>query len=217
MSNILEVKGVSKSIKNEMVMKDVSLSFQAGRVYMLVGENGSGKTMLLRYISGLINGDTGGLFYNGEECVFGGERRFSAGLLLENVGLYNEFSLYDNLKLISSINKKVSKEDILKAIERVGLDPYSKKVFGKFSLGMKKRAVIAQAILERPDVLLFDEPTNGLDKDGRELFFKLLAEEKEQGKIIIVCSHISEDIRGMADEIIIVEDGRYIKASKDVL
>lgn len=215
MKNHLEVKNMSKRIKGEYVMKDVTLDFESGYVYVLQGENGSGKTMLLRYVSGLINCDEGELRYNNEKCIFGEKRPFSVGMVLENVGLYSELSLYDNLKIIAGINRVASKQDIIDTIARVGLDPYSKKRYGKFSLGMKKRAAIAQAILEKPDVLLLDEPTNALDEAGRELFFEILKEEKERGAIVIVSSHISEDIKGMADEVIAVNEGKYTKVSKD--
>ena len=215
--NKLEVKCVTKKIKDDIIINNANLSFEAGKTHILVGENGSGKTMLLRYIAGLMKSDEGELLYNDVPYAFGGERNFTVGLLLENVGLYNEFTLFDNLEMLSLVNKKASKQEIVSAIKRVGLDPYSKKTFGKFSLGMKKRAVIAQAILEKPDILLLDEPTNGLDKDGKKLFFDILEEEKQRGAIIIVSSHISEDIQGMADEIIQVENGCYSKLEKDII
>lgn len=171
MINRLDVINMSKKIKGEYVMQEVNLSFESGHSYVLQGGNGSGKTMLLRFISGLIDCDEGELRYNSEKCMFGKKSLFSTGIVLENVGLYSELSLYDNLKVIARINGKVSEQEILDTIARVGLEADSKKSYGAFSLGMKKRAVIAQAILEKPDVLLLDEPTNALDEAGKKNVF----------------------------------------------
>lgn len=207
--NCIEIVNVSKKIGNEAVLKNVNLTFEEGKIYVLTGENGSGKTMLMRYIAGLISADEGCMRFNGKECRFGKEREFSLGLILENAGLYNEFNLYDNLELLASVNKKCKREEILQAIARVGLDPKSRKRVGKFSLGMKKRGMIAQAIMEKPQVLLLDEPSSGLDADGRVLLYQILKEEKERNAIVIISSHISDDIKEIADVIIGVESGKF--------
>lgn len=209
MSNILRVENVSKEIGKEKILKDVNLEFQSGSVYVLTGENGAGKTMLLRFLAGLMSCGEGKLFYNGEECFFRKQRKFTVGLLLENVGMYNEFNLMDNLELLRSVNRSVPKEAVGRAIARVGLDANSRKKFGKFSLGMKKRAMIAQAIMEEPEVLLLDEPTNGLDAAGRKLFYEIVKQEKERGAIVIISSHISDDISEIADCVINVQEGCF--------
>lgn len=214
--NCIEIENVSKTIGDERVLNNVSLTFEDSKIYVLTGENGSGKTMLMRYIAGLISADEGCMRFNGRECCFGRKREFSLGLILENVGLYNEFNLYDNLELLASINKKCTKEEILQTIVRVGLEPKSRKRVGKFSLGMKKRGMIAQAIMEKPQVLLLDEPSSGLDADGRVLLYQILKEEKERNAIVIISSHISDDIKEIADVIIGVERGRFERKTGEV-
>lgn len=215
MMNRIELKAISKKIGEAYVLKDISYSFESGRVYVLRGENGSGKTMLLRLISGLMYEDDGSLFYNDTKRLHNGKMMFSQGLLLENTSLYSGMTLYDNLHLLASINKKIGKKEIEEAIESVGLSDVRNKKISRFSLGMKKRAMIAQSIMEKPDVLLLDEPCNGLDEKNRHVFYDLIRAEKERGAIVILSSHLKEDLEEIADEIIYLECGVMIEGKHE--
>lgn len=212
--NYFELDHVKKRIGEEMVLNDVTLRLDAGKVYWLRGENGAGKTMLLRLLAGMISATEGEFRYNGTPCIFGKKRSFSLGIILENMGLYDEFSLYENLRLLASVNKICGDKDISASIKRVGLDPDSKKRFGKFSMGMKKRAMIAQAVMERPEVLLLDEPGNGLDEDGRKMLYRILQEERDRGAVVVVSSHLNDDLGEMADVVIDVQEGVFQEVQK---
>ena len=163
--------------------------------------------MLFRALSGLMKPDAGEVRY-GEQVL---HRDFSVlpglGMVLENVGLYPELTGYKNLELLSRINKKIGEEEIREAIRRVGLDPADKRPYRKYSLGMKQRIVIAQAIMEKPEVLMLDEPTNSLDEGGVEEIRKIVKQEKERGAIVLLSSHNREDISLLADEVYQMEGG----------
>ncbi len=207
----LLVKNVSRKMDKKIILEDVNLSMESGKIYVFVGRNGSGKTTLFRLISGLINLSNGEIIWDGK--ILGKDIKIipKLGLVLENAGLYPELSAYENLKMLADINKVIGKEEIIEVITRVGLDPNDKKPFKKFSLGMKQRLMIAQAIMEKPDIILLDEPTNALDFEGVEDVRKLLLEEKERGALILLATHNTEDIKVLADEIYTVKDGRIQK------
>lgn len=205
----LKLKNVKKKIGNNEVLREVNLEFSGGNIYVLSGENGSGKTMLIRYLGGMIFADDGELLFDGVLHKKSDRLPYSVGIIIENCGLYDNLTLYDNLELLARINKKAGKQDILDAIDKVGLTYAAHKKYGKFSLGMKKRAMIAQAIMEKPDVLLLDEPCNGLDEDGRARLYRILDSEKERGAVIIISSHLSEDMEFLADYLISVREGTF--------
>lgn len=205
----LELKNVNKKIEHNEIFRSVSLEFSSGKIYVLSGENGSGKTMLIRYLSGMISADDGEMVYDGVPVKWGKKLPYRVGVIIENSGLYDNMTLYDNLELLANINKKADKQRIMDCIEAVGLTYAMRKKYGKFSLGMKKRAMIAQAVMEEPDVLLLDEPCNGLDEDGRTRLYQILEKEKERGAIVIISSHLSEDIDFLADHVISVQDGTF--------
>lgn len=213
--NWIELKGIGKKIGEAYVLKDINCVFESGQVYALCGENGSGKTMLLRLISGLMYEDEGSLFYNDRKRLHNGKMMFSQGLLLENTSLYSGMTLYDNLHFLASINKKIGKKEVEEAIESVGLSDARNKKISRFSLGMKKRAMIAQSIMEKPDVLLLDEPCNGLDEKNRHAFYDLIRAEKERDAIVILSSHLKEDLEEIADEIIYLECGVMVKGKDE--
>ena len=204
----LTANHLAKTIKEKTILSDINLTLESGVVYGFVGRNGSGKTMLFRALSGLMKPDAGEVRY-GERVL---HRDFSVlpglGMVLENVGLYPELTGYKNLELLSRINKKIGEEEIRDAIRRVGLDPADKRPYRKYSLGMKQRIVIAQAIMEKPDVLMLDEPTNSLDEGGVEEIRKIVKQEKERGAIVLLSSHNREDISLLADEVYQMEGGR---------
>ncbi|SFR81671.1 ABC transporter ATP-binding protein [Anaeromicropila populeti] len=206
----LLVKNISKTIRNRKILINNSLSLEGGHVYGIVGRNGSGKTMLFRAISGLMKIDSGEISCDGKILHRDIPILPNTGIILENAGLYPEFTGMKNLKLLAQINSKIGDNEIAEAISRVGLDPYDKRIIKKYSLGMKQRIVLAQAIMEKPDILLLDEPTNALDNAGVELIRKIIREEKERGALILIASHNKEDIQLLADQVYFMNNGQIM-------
>lgn len=206
----IKVKDVSKVLKKQEVLKDINFEFTSGKIYGIHGINGSGKTMLLRVISGLVKPSSGEVVIDGK--ILGQNMSFipNLGLCFADVRLNQGVSGFDNLKALSSINSSLSDEEINAVIRRVGLDPNNKKKVKSYSLGMNQRINIAQAIMEKPDVIIMDEPTNGLDTDGVELVRNILEQEKERGALIILTSHNKEDIEILADEKIKISEGMIV-------
>ena len=170
---MIQLQNVTKRIKENTVLDNVSYTFKSGFVYGLYGQNGSGKTMLLRAISGLINLDSGGIFIDGEKLHDKIEFPPETGIVIENMELLPECSAKRNLQMLAKIKNIADEKDIIFSLERVGLDPDSDKKVKKFSLGMKQRLNIAQAIFENQKITLLDEPTNALDEDAVQLIYKI--------------------------------------------
>lgn len=208
MSEII-IENLSKTIKNNKILDNVNLTFESGHVYGLVGRNGSGKTMLLRAICGLIFPDSGKVIIDGKQLHKDVSFPESCGIIIENTDLLPNFSAFDNLKMLSEIKNTANDNMIKSAIKSVGLDPDSKKKVKTFSLGMKQRLSIAQALFEDPDILLLDEPTNALDEDGVNDVRRILLEQKKKNKLIIIASHNKEDISLLSDTVISVSNGRF--------
>ncbi len=206
----ISAKNISKKINRNEVLKDFSYTFENELIYGLHGRNGSGKTMLLRALSGLIVINEGQILINNKELHKDISFPQSIGIIIENTQLLPQYSAYKNLKLLSKIKNIASDKDIKNAIARVGLDPLSKMPVKKFSLGMKQRLSIAQAIFERPEILLLDEPTNAIDSNGVGLVRKILLEEKQRGALIIIASHNQEDLNVLCDRVLVIEEGRLI-------
>lgn len=208
---VIQVENVSKIIKGNMVIDCVSAEFSSGKVYGLQGINGSGKTMLMRLISGLIYPTEGRIVIDGK--ILGKEIAFSEsiGILIENPAFLDNYSGFANLKLLASIQNKIDDEQIYKTLERVGLEPDSRKKYKKYSLGMKQKLGIAGAVMEKPELLILDEPANALDKEGIERLKKIVQEEKERGALIILSCHDSALLEAMADVIYSMENGRLLK------
>lgn len=206
----IKISHVSKTIKNNPVIKDVSMELQSGAVYGFKGINGSGKTMLMRLISGLIRPSQGEISMNGK--ILGKDISFpnSIGVFLENPAFLDAYSGFNNLKLLASIKSVASDEDIRNTLLRVGLDPDSNKKYKKYSLGMKQRLGIAAAIMEKPEIVILDEPTNSLDEDGVNLVKHIVRNEKERGALVVVSCHDEEILKGMSDEVFLLEQGRLI-------
>ena len=175
---VIKLTNVSKVIKKAKVLDNVNLELTSGKVYGLKGKNGSGKTMLLRAISGLINLDSGSIFIDGEKLHDKIEFPPETGIVIENMELLPECSAKRNLQMLAKIKNIADEKDIIFSLERVGLDPDSDKKVKKFSLGMKQRLNIAQAIFENQKIILLDEPTNALDEDAVQLIYKIIREEK---------------------------------------
>lgn len=207
----IEIKNISKTIHKQSVIQDVSVSMQSGKIYGFQGINGSGKTMLMRLISGLIRPTNGCILLNGK--VLGKDIAFpeSMGLLLENPAFLGSYSGFQNLKMLASIQNKVNHEEIRDAISSVGLNPEDKKKYRKYSLGMKQRLGIAAAIFENPDIVILDEPTNALDSSGIELVKTILLNQRNRGALVIISCHDFEILQMMSDEILLLESGRMKK------
>ncbi|MDE6231953.1 MAG: ABC transporter ATP-binding protein [Lachnospiraceae bacterium] len=200
------VEHIDKSFGKENVLKDVSLTIGCGEIFGVVGNNGSGKTVLMKCICGFMKPDRGKIYVNGRqigrECDFPD----SLGMIIETPGFLPNLSGYRNLKILADLKAKIGKQEIRESLKRVGLDPYLKKNVSKYSLGMRQRLGIAQAIMEDPDVLILDEPFNGLDKTGAAQMRKLLKELKSQGKSILLASHNAQDIEELCDNVHEMED-----------
>lgn len=209
----LEIKNVTKTIKGQEILKKINATFEGGKIYGIVGRNGSGKTMLFRAISGLMRVQ-GEIWLDGKRL--GRDMRIlpDLGMIIENTDMYPEFSGYTNLKMLADFKKKIGKKEIEEAIVRVGLDPKERKCVRKYSLGMKQKLAIAQAIMEQPNIMLLDEPTNGLDDASVKNFWQIIRTEKERGAIIILASHSKEDIAELADEVYHMHNGELQKESE---
>lgn len=207
----LIIDHISKTIKGRTILDDINLKFENGKVYGFVGRNGSGKTMLFRAVSGLMNIDSGKIVLDDKILHKDMEVLPSLGLIIENAGLFGEYTGYKNLKLLANINKKIGDKEIKEAILLVGLDPDDKRTYKKYSLGMKQRLVIAQAIMEKPDIILLDEPTNALDEKGVREIRDIIKKEKDRGALILLASHNKEDIESLADKVYFMENGKIVR------
>lgn len=212
---MIQLQNVTKRIKENTVLDNVSYTFKSGFVYGLYGQNGSGKTMLLRAISGLINLDSGSTFIDGEKLHDKIEFPPETGIVIENMELLPECSAKRNLQMLAKIKNIADEKDIIFSLERVGLDPDSDKKVKKFSLGMKQRLNIAQAIFENQKIILLDEPTNALDEDAVQLIYKIIREEKSRGATIIVATHHKEDLKEVCDVILKIAEGKIVEENEN--
>ena len=212
---MIQLQNVTKRIKENTVLDNVSYTFKSGFVYGLYGQNGSGKTMLLRAISGLINLDSGSIFIDGEKLHDKIEFPPETGIVIENMELLPECSAKRNLQMLAKIKNIADEKDIIFSLDRVGLDPDSDKKVKKFSLGMKQRLNIAQAIFENQKIILLDEPTNALDEDAVQLIYKIIREEKSRGATIIVATHHKEDLKEVCDVILKIAEGKIVEENEN--
>ena len=212
---MIQLQNVTKRIKENTVLDNVSYTFKSGFVYGLYGQNGSGKTMLLRAISGLINLDSGSIFIDGEKLHDKIEFPPETGIVIENMELLPECSAKRNLQMLAKIKNIADEKDIIFSLEIVGLDPDSDKKVKKFSLGMKQRLNIAQAIFENQKIILLDEPTNALDEDAVQLIYKIIREEKSRGATIIVATHHKEDLKEVCDVILKIAEGKIVEENEN--
>lgn len=201
MTDVIVIDKLTKSFKGKTVLEDVNMRLQEGRIYGIVGDNGSGKTVLLKLICGFMKPDSGTVTVNGK--VIGKDADFpeNTGIIIEAPGFLPNYSGMKNLEYLASIRGKIGKEQIEAAMKTVGLDPSSKLRVGKYSLGMKQRLGIAQAIMEDQQLLILDEPMNALDKDAVEEMRKLFLRFKASGKTMLIVSHNEGDISTLCDEV----------------
>lgn len=207
---MIEIENLTKTFGTQTVISDVSGIFYLGKIYGFVGRNGSGKTVLMKMMLGFIKPTSGTIKVNGKQVGKEIDIPDDIGAIIETPGFLPEYSAFQNLKLMAMIRGKITSERIRETIKLVGLDPDSKKHVGKYSLGMRQRLGIAQAIMEDPQILLLDEPLNGLDNEGVEEMRNVLLKQKEQGKLIIIASHSKEDIDILCDEIFRFDHGKII-------
>ncbi len=205
------VNNVCKRFRNETVLHNVNLKFIEGNIYGFVGRNGSGKTVLIKIICGFLSPDEGTVEIDNK--VLGKDLSLieNVGVIIETPGFLPNYSGFDNLKYLADLNKKADRETICKAMRQVGLDPYNKKTIRKYSLGMKQRLGIAQAIMDDPSIIILDEPMNSMDEKGMKETRELIKSLKNDNRIIIIASHIREDIDELCDEVYKFENGNVVK------
>lgn len=206
----IKVDNVTKIIKKVRVLDHVSLEFKSGEITGLKGINGSGKTMIMRIISGLIRPTEGKVFINGRELKKEMDFPESIGVLIDSPAFLDGYSAYDNLRYMASVKNKVSGEEIKDLLKKVELADAGKKKYKYFSLGMKQRLGIAAAIMEHPDIILIDEPTNALDSKGVEMVKCILQQEKERGALIVLTCHDYSVLKELSDSIYFIEEGRVV-------
>lgn len=206
---VISIENVSKKIQGATVLDNVNLRMESGNIYGLLGRNGSGKTMLMRAICGLIRPTEGRIMIDGAQQGKDFSFPSDLGMLIETPTFLPEFTGFENLEMLSSIRKKVSRNDVRDTIAKVGLMPDDKRITRKYSLGMRQRLGIACAIMEHPQLLVLDEPFNGLDVDGYELVKSIILEEKQKGTLIVLACHSREDLEDLSDVIYKVEQGRF--------
>ena len=207
---MIEVKNVNVTIGKNEILQDISADFETGKIHGLIGRNGSGKTVLMKCICGFMKPTSGEVFVCGKQI--GKEVDFApdTGVIIETPGFVPFYSGYRNLKILAGLNHKIGKEEIEEAMRTVGLDPKLKRHVKKYSLGMRQRLGIAQAIMEKPKLLILDEPFNGLDKEGVEQMRTYFLELKKQGVTILLSSHTSEDIKLLCDTVTEMEKGKIV-------
>ena len=209
--NIIDVRNVFLTLGKTEILKDISVSFERGKIHGLIGRNGSGKTMLMKCICGFVKPNSGEITVDGKQVGKDCDFPQSMGVIIETPGFIPYYSGYKNLKLLAELREKIGGGEIKNTMHRVGLDPELKRPVRKYSLGMRQRLGLAQAIMENPDLLILDEPMNGLDKEGVADMRQYLLELKSQGKTILIASHSAEDIDALCDTVYEMDKGKLQK------
>ena len=214
---MISIENLNKQFKNQLVLNNINVKFSNGHIYGIIGRNGSGKTVLLKCICGFLKPTTGVISVNHK--IVGKDIDFpeNLGFIIETPGFLLNYSGYKNLKYLASIQKKIDSNEIKESMSLVGLDSADKKHVGKYSMGMRQRLGIAQAIMEKPDILVLDEPMNALDKNGVEEMRRLFLKMKSEGKLILLTSHNREDIEILCDEVYEMEEGILNKLKENTV
>ncbi len=205
------VKSATKYIKKALILDDVNIQLTGGKIYGLKGPNGSGKTMLMRLLCGLIRPTSGEVWIDGKRLGKDMDFPESVGFLIENPAFLPNYTGYENLELLAQIRGKIGAEQICQTLLEVGLDPHDPRRYRKYSLGMKQRLGIAAAIMEKPDLLIVDEPTNALDDSGVEQICTILRRERERGALVVIACHDSLLLETLSDEIYKIYEGKVTK------
>lgn len=211
MEEVIRVENVTKKFGEVTALNQINISFERGKIYGIIGRNGSGKTVLFKTIIGYLKPTGGRVVVGGKEIGKDIDFAENMGIIIENPGFLSGYTGYKNLEYLAGIRKIIGKEQIKESMRRVGLEPDSNKKVGKYSMGMRQRLGIAQAIMENPDILILDEPMNGLDNQGVEDVRRILLKLKEEGKTIILASHNKEDIALLCDKVYEMEHGEIRK------
>lgn len=206
----IELRNVSKKIKNEQILNNISIEFETGHIYGLSGRNGSGKSMLLKTICGFIKPDNGEVIVNNENIYKNNSFPKDTRAMFDNSLYLSDLTGYENLELLSKIQNKITEKDILNTLKDVLLYDVKDKKFSQYSLGMKQKLGIAQVLMENPSIMIFDEPFNGLDNESAEKIRKILLKNKKN-KIIIIATHVKEDLDNLCDIKYLIDAGRIIK------
>lgn len=207
MDAVIEVQNLSKSFGEEQVLKGVSRDFEIGKIHGIVGNNGSGKTVLMKCICGFLRPNGGRVLVNGKEVGWDMDFPDDLGIIIETPGFLPNLSGMKNLQILASLKKRASTDVIREVIRKVGLDPGSRKPVGKYSLGMRQRLGLAQALMEDPSILILDEPLNGLDKHGVVQIRELIKSLRTEGKTILLASHNQMDIDELCDTVCEMDGG----------
>ena len=213
---MIQVKDVSLTIKKTEILRHVTVVFEKGKIHGLIGRNGSGKTMLMKCICGFVKPTEGTIIVNGKQVGKDCDFPDSVGMIIETPGFIPYYSGYKTLKLLADLRKKITGEQVKEAMGRVGLDPELKRHVRKYSLGMRQRLGLAQAIMENPELLILDEPMNGLDKEGVADMRRYLLDLKKQGKTILIASHSTEDIAVLCDTVWEMDKGRLMRKDENM-
>ena len=201
MAEAIRVENVTKRFGEVVALDHINIRFEKGKIYGIIGRNGSGKTVLFKTMIGYLKPTGGRVVVWGKEIGKDIDFAENMGIIIENPGFLSRYTGYKNLEYLASIRKLIGREQIRESMERVGLDPDSRKKVGKYSLGMRQRLGIAQAIMEDPDILILDEPMNALDNVGVDEIRQVILKMRDRGKLIIIASHIREDIELLCDNV----------------
>lgn len=214
-SIVAEIKYFSKEFNGNPILKNINLNFESGKIYCIVGRNGSGKSILLKSMTGLLNPTTGTIKIF-DKTIGNNNLPERIGVLFDSPGLLEQYSALDNLKILASINNKISEEEIKSYLDKMGLNPNDKRPVKKYSLGMKQKVALTQAIMEDPDLILLDEPMNGLDEESVSLVRNIILDLKLKGKCILITSHNKDDIDILCDYVYKIENGliKFEKTTK---
>lgn len=210
----IKLENINKTIRKNQILKNINLNFESGNIYGIVGINGCGKSVLLKVISGLMSPTEGNLYIN-NNLLKRGDFPGNMGILIDTPGLLLDYSATKNLELLASVNNKINNKDIEDVLNLVGLDPENKKKVKYYSLGMKQKLGIAQAIMENPGFIILDEPMNALDENSVKNIRNIILDLKRKGKLIIITSHNSEDIKILCDYIFKIDNGCVFKYDND--
>lgn len=207
---IIKVANVSKKIKNNIILDNVNLELRDGTIYGFVGRNGCGKSMLFKTICGFISPDSGTILQDNRDIYLENSFPSDTRALIEKPEYVGNLDAVENLDILAKIQNKITKEDIIETLVSVNLDKEMHKKFREFSLGMKQKLGIAQVLMENPKVMILDEPFNGVDNESVLMIKKILLKKKEEGHIILLATHIPDDIKDLCDKVYMMDNGKIV-------
>ena len=210
----IEINNLSKTLDNNIILDNINMSLESGNIYGFIGRNGSGKTMLLKVICGFVKPTSGTILINDENALANNYFNNEIRALIEKPNFINNLSGFDNLKLLASINNKIDDKTILTWLDKVDLLEEKDKLYSKYSLGMKQKLGIVQVLMEDTKIILLDEPLNGIDENSINIIRNILLEEKNKDKLIIIATHIKEDIEKLCNIIYHFDSGKVTIVDK---